>query len=235
VAAIIQVLPDVLQAGHSGDVLPALRVHPQQVRDLDDHAETDLTQAVGVLTDVVHDFLLLLASEARVIQHTMLDDLADPNEVVTAGLDGEVEIVTSGDHRLEVRGQTVATRNHAVEVVVGDEHHRTLEDEVPRKALALIVLHASLSKPGEPADRSRVAGAFQEVQTDVVEKDAVSVVEDHDLALLAVLVECLIEAGRTDEALDDSELDVVAEFVDDLVNSVALTESGRARDDQGAV
>ena len=220
-------------AGYPGRPLPVATLAAAGSY-LKDHAETELAEVVLVGLDELDDVALTILVEAGAFEQAGGDHLADADDIVALGLHGQVDVVSAGDEGFQVRGELMAAVDHVIEIEVGDEHDRAVELEALGEELGrLLVDQLTL---GEVADDSPVGGVqdrLEEGQGRVVEEHRVGVVEHQDVALVAVLVEELKQAGGLDVAFDDA---VVGDQVglQLLLDAEGFTEARRAGDDEGS-
>ena len=176
---------------------------------------------------------------AQLIRHLLLGehltsggDMVDPEADGLAVEEAKVEVERAAHERLEVSDVLVAAHVHVLlEVEVGDEDKGAVEVVGGRDVLFL--QRRRLLEPGHSTDGRAVAQRLEDIQRVLVQEDAVSVVQHHHVAGLAIAPAELIQIDSAEATLHDFELGVGGVF-EHLLDRVRLADTGGTRHDQRA-
>ena len=135
---------------------------------------------------------------------------------------------------LKMGSKLVTPLDHRVKVIVSDKDHGTFEPKALGKTLSsLIVDQRTLGHVRDDPTLSRVKSTLKKVNSGLVKKYVVSIIEHKNLTLATVLVEQLVQGSRLDIALDRAMIEFARiPSLECLLDRVGLTESCRTGDDQ---
>lgn len=214
-------------------MLPLGGVTLSELDELDQGAEAELPEVVPIAMDEGKN---LLAQGVRNLflseQLASGGDMIDPKRNRLAVMKAEVEIEATRHQRLEVGDVLVAAHVHILlEVEVRDEDEGTLELIALRNVIFLE--RRRLLHPVNPTSRGGIAEGLENVQGVLILEDAVSVIQDHDIARAPERVAELIEVDRRQRALHDLELSV-RRGGEHVLDSVRLADARSASHDERA-